>query len=88
MLSRIECPIKTTEPIAVKLANGEYMQCDQVVPQLSWWCQGETFKTDMRVLEFGAHDDILGIDWLKLHSPMVTDWEHHCLAFQHNSKFI
>jgi hypothetical protein len=88
MLSRIECSVQTTSPISVKLANGKFMPCDQVVHQLSWWCQGETFTTDMRVLELGAYDAILGIDWLKQFSPMVTDWENHCLAFSHNNKFI
>jgi hypothetical protein len=59
-----------------------------MVPDISWWCQGETFSTSMRVLELGAYDAILGMDWLKSHSPMVTDWENHCLAFPHNGKFV
>lgn len=64
------------------------MQCSEVVPQFTWWCQGETFVTDMRILELGAYDAILGMDWLKQHSPMVTDWVNHCLAFQHKDKFV
>jgi hypothetical protein len=42
----------------------------------------------MRVLELGAYDAILGMDWLKSHSPMVTDWDNHCLAFSYNGKFV
>lgn len=34
------------------------------------WNGGLTFRTDMRVLELEAYDDILDMDWLKLHSPM------------------
>lgn len=42
----------------------------------------------MRVLELGAYDAILGMDWLKQHNPMVTDWENHCLAFPYHNKLI
>jgi hypothetical protein len=88
MLSRVNCVAQSTDPIPVKMANGEFMQCDKRVEQFTWWCQGETFTTSMRVLELGAYDAILGINWLNQHSPMVTDWANHCLAFQHNNKFI
>lgn len=88
MLSRVDCTVQDTTPIPIKLANGEFMQCDKMVPALSWWCQGETFTTSMRVLELGAYDAILGMDWLQQHSPMVTDCVNHCLAFPYNNKFV
>jgi hypothetical protein len=88
MVDRLHCSVTTTAPIPVKLANGSFMQCTEMVPDISWWSQGETFSTSMRVLELGAYDAILGMDWLKSHSPMVTDWENHCLAFPHNGKFV
>jgi hypothetical protein len=46
----------------VKVANGETLLTDQMVPQLSWWCQGHTLATDMHVLNIGAYDAILGYD--------------------------
>ena len=64
------------------------MQCNKMVSNLSWWCQGHTFTSGMRVLNLGAYDAILGMDWMKKHSPMVMDWEHHCLAFPHNNTII
>lgn len=64
------------------------MQCSQIVPDLSWWCQGETFTTSMKVLELGAYDAILGMDWLKEHSPMLTDWNNHTLTFDHQGKLV
>ncbi|KAK1607032.1 hypothetical protein QYE76_030705 [Lolium multiflorum] len=88
MVNRLQCSVSPTEPIPVKLANGQFLQCTEMVPELSWWCQGETFTTNMRVLELGAYDAILGMDWLKMHSPMVTDWENHCLAFPYQGKFV
>lgn len=88
MLPRIQCTVKTTNTIPVKIADGKFMHCNKIVPDLSWWCQGETFITNMRVLELGAYDAILGMDWLQQHSPMVADWEKHSLAFLHNNKMI
>ena len=55
---------------------------------MSWWCQGHTFTTSMHVLSLEAYDAILGMDWLKQHSPMVTDWENHCLAFSRKNQMI
>ena len=73
MLNRIECNITDTSIVSIKIANGDTMQCSLMIPALSWLCQGHTFSTDMRVLELEAYDAILGMDWLKKHSPMVTD---------------
>uniref|UniRef100_A0ACD5W173 Uncharacterized protein n=1 Tax=Avena sativa TaxID=4498 RepID=A0ACD5W173_AVESA len=86
LVDRLKCSVQQTKSIPVKIANGSYMHCSQMVQQLTWWCQGETFSTDMRVLELGAYDAILGMDWLHQHSPMVTDWINHCLAFSHKGK--
>lgn len=46
----------------VRLANGDTLITDQWVHQLSWWANGHTLKTDMRVLPLGAYDAILGYD--------------------------
>ena len=43
---------------------------------------GYTLHTDMKVLDIGAFDAILGFDWLKQNSPMTCDWEHKTLQFQ------
>jgi hypothetical protein len=64
-VERLQCPTTLIPAVDVKIANGEQLQCDQVVPQLAWWAQGHSFVTDMRVLPLGAYDAILGVDWLK-----------------------
>lgn len=35
----------------------------------------------MKVLALGTYDAILGMDWLKAHSPMQVDWRAKCLEF-------
>jgi len=73
-------PISTV-PTSVKLANGQVLISDHWVPQLSWWCDGFTLHTDMKVLDIGAFDAILGFDWLQKNSPMTCDWENKLIQF-------
>ncbi|WVZ56374.1 hypothetical protein U9M48_006918 [Paspalum notatum var. saurae] len=75
-------------PKTVKVANGQTLISDKVIPNLSWWCQGSTFKVDMRVLDMGAYDAILGFDWLQLHSPMVCDWTARTLEFKLGGQLV
>jgi hypothetical protein len=55
--------------IVVKVANGEYLYSTQMVPEFTWWSHGTTFVTPMRVLDLGAYDAILAMDWLKRTQP-------------------
>jgi len=51
-------------PKKVKVANGDWIVTDRVVPQLQCYCQGQTFAVDMVVLDMNPYDAILGFDWL------------------------
>jgi hypothetical protein len=55
---------------------------------LSWWSHGATFKTPMRVLDLGGYDAILVMDWLKLHSPMTTDWQKKFISFPYQGHHV
>lgn len=75
--------MKQCKPVTVKGANGEEMISDTMVQGVEWWCNGQSFSTDMRILKLGAYDAILGYDWLKAHSPMTCDWELKTMEFLH-----
>uniref|UniRef100_A0ACD5YQQ8 Uncharacterized protein n=1 Tax=Avena sativa TaxID=4498 RepID=A0ACD5YQQ8_AVESA len=83
ILERIRCTVAEAPSVAVKVANGECLYSTQIVPEFTWWSHGATFNTPMRVLNLGAYDAILGMDWLKQHSPMLTDWNKKILSFSH-----
>lgn len=57
----------------IKLANGSCMSTNQMVQGLQWYLQGQTFTTDMIVLDCLPYDAILGFDWLQTMSPMQCD---------------
>uniref|UniRef100_A0A453DDL0 Reverse transcriptase domain-containing protein n=1 Tax=Aegilops tauschii subsp. strangulata TaxID=200361 RepID=A0A453DDL0_AEGTS len=59
----------------VKVADGVVLICDSFIPQCQWTSQGDEFTTDFKLLSLGAYDAILGMDWLRKHSPMHIDWE-------------
>jgi hypothetical protein len=61
VVDMLKCNTQPIPTVPIKIANGEVMQCTQVVSNLSWWCQGETFTTNMIILELGAYVAILGI---------------------------
>jgi hypothetical protein len=66
------------EPVAmpakmVKLANGEWLATDKMVPHLQWYCQGNTISSNMIILDKHPYDAILGFDWLQQHNPMTCD---------------
>jgi hypothetical protein len=81
-LQQAGVPSQAAAPMIVRVANGQTLQSSLYVPALEWWAQGHTFHTDMRVLNIGAYDAILGYDWLSAHSPMIYHWELKTLEFK------
>jgi len=75
-------------PQKVKLANGNTLVTDQWIPKLTWWSEGHTIQTDMKVLDIPAYDAILGYDWLHSNSPMNCNWAAKTLEFQQDGKLV
>lgn len=61
-------------PCRVKIADGALLPYTHFIPACSWMSQGHKFEIDFRILSLGAYDAILGIDWMRKHSPMNVDW--------------
>jgi hypothetical protein len=85
---RAGCQITEAPALSVKVANGQYMTSNSQVKGLQWWTQGHMFNTDMHVLDIGAYDAILGIDWLKRQGKMTCDWTLISISFQHHGQDI
>jgi hypothetical protein len=43
---------------------------------------------DAKVIDMGAYDLMLGMDWHELYRPMVCDWLEKWIEFQMNSKTV
>lgn len=64
------------------------MSCTELVPEMQWWTQGHSLTHDMRIIQLGSFDIILGADWLESHSPMRIHWRHKKMRFTYQGKRI
>lgn len=45
-------------PTRVTLADGGQISCTQKVPKLDWWCQAQSFTSDLKVLQAYSLEDM------------------------------
>ncbi|XP_073360207.1 uncharacterized protein [Aegilops tauschii subsp. strangulata] len=83
---RAALPMLPAPSVQVALANGQQMQSQHKVKSVQWWTQGNSSDTSMRILQLGAYDAVLGMDWLKCHSPMTCDWNEKTIQFLHKDQ--
>ena len=79
------CPIS---PSLVQVANGDFLSCQYVVPNFTWWIQGQTFSYDLKVVQSGGHDAILGMNWLAQWGDMSCNWATKTLKFFYQDQWI
>lgn len=73
--------IKPLEPFAVKIANGQILECSNWVTRLSWEMQGHRFSLNVYILNIEPYDLILGVDWMRAHCPITFDFRNLQLNF-------
>jgi hypothetical protein len=71
-----------------KAADGGQLQCSHRVPSLQWWIQGQTFKSDAKVLNLRCYDMIIGEDWLEVVSPVWVDYKSKAMRITHLGKRV
>ena len=72
-------------PVSVKVANGDTILCETVIPDVEWSVQSYTFHSTFRVLPLGSYDIILGMDWLEAFSPMKVNWRNKWMSISYGS---
>ncbi|KAE8701941.1 hypothetical protein F3Y22_tig00110503pilonHSYRG00217 [Hibiscus syriacus] len=50
--------------------------------------QGHSFIHDFRLLQLGGSDMVLGVDWMKMFSPILMDFNNMTLSFVHKGEQI
>jgi hypothetical protein len=86
--ARAGCQLSPAPTVSVRVANGQFLPSDQQVIGLKWCYKGHTFEDNMRLLDVGAYDAILGMDWLDPCSPMVCHWAQKTLCFPHQNEVV
>ena len=83
LAKELKCSTKDIPAATVTVANGGTLPCTTQVPNLQWFCQGQTFNTQLKVLPLGTYDIILGMQWLETMSPMWVDWRKKVMRFKY-----
>ncbi|XP_040381111.1 uncharacterized protein LOC121054722 [Oryza brachyantha] len=59
--------------VLMLVADGGQITCTHMLPQCHWLVQGQSFKSNFRMIPLGSYDIILGMDWLEQFSPMQVN---------------
>ena len=60
--TELKCRMTHTTPLSVIVANGHKMYSHCKCVNFKWMMQGHEFRVDIRVLELGGCDIMLGVD--------------------------
>lgn len=86
VVTKLGLQCQQVEGTQVTIADGGKLLCNRIVPAVEWWCQGQTFVTDFKVLTLSGYDMILGMEWLETISPMWVDWRRKKLRFTYHNQ--
>lgn len=62
-------------PLVATIADGSTIVSHDLCKEVRWQIQQYTFKFDLRVLNIGGWDVILGVDWMYQFSPISFDFK-------------
>ncbi|CAI9116672.1 OLC1v1017880C1 [Oldenlandia corymbosa var. corymbosa] len=75
LVRRMRFPTRTIRPFMVTVAGGYKIRNDQLCPETIWSIQQYDFRFDLKVIDLGEWDIILGTDWLSRFSPITFDYD-------------
>lgn len=75
--ARIQGNKELHNPVSVRVANGNLLQCTHELPNQLWNVQGLTFPNSFKIISLGCYDVVLGMDCLESNSPMNVHWQRN-----------
>ncbi|KAM3283214.1 hypothetical protein P3S67_026859 [Capsicum chacoense] len=67
-------------PKKVTVADGNYVMCHTTCTFFCWKIEGKPFKEDLRIIDLGGCDLVLGNDWMNKYNPTKFDHEKRCVT--------
>jgi predicted aspartyl protease len=83
LAQKLQATTTPLPPMSVKVANGASLSCTAEVKNFELWVQGYTFQVDAKLIDIGAYDLVLGMDWMERFSPMTCDWLAKWIEFSY-----
>ncbi|GAV65420.1 RVP_2 domain-containing protein [Cephalotus follicularis] len=69
------------KPFHVFVGNGEVLTCSSKCLNIPIKIQGHEFRFDLYILPIQGVEVVLGIEWLELLGPVITDYKHLTMKF-------
>jgi hypothetical protein len=69
-----QCQLTATNKLKVIVADGGHLWTEFMCVDCPYSIQGESFKSNFRILQLKGYDLILGADWIHQHSPVELDY--------------
>jgi hypothetical protein len=86
LVSQLQHLQVSSVPSSVQVAGGGMLYNDSILRGVQWTVDGCSFHFDFRTLPLVNFDVVIGMDWLKDHSPMQADWRHKWLAVPYDGQ--
>ncbi|GAB2282117.1 hypothetical protein Dimus_039518 [Dionaea muscipula] len=75
-----------TNPLRVAVANGGCMISHAMCPNFSWTMNRKPFQADLKILDLGICDLVLGLDRMKQFNPITIDLNEFKISFIKDGK--
>ncbi|XP_027088762.1 uncharacterized protein [Coffea arabica] len=71
------------QPFSVIMGNGTSVTSNAVCPGVKWGINQHQFRFDLKAMELGGWDIILGVDWMTHFSPITFDFQQLRISLHH-----
>ena len=88
ILQNVGLESEFTTSMSITIANGEKMKCNAHIKGLIWKMCGREFKFDLKVMEIGVHELILGGDWMRSVGPVTLDFNELTVTVRKEGKRV
>lgn len=85
---RLGCEIEATNPLLIRVANGQKLVSTLITKGFSGEIQGHSFSHPLRVLKNDGCDIILGCDWMEACSPIEFDLKKKTVTIKDGRKKV
>ncbi|XP_027076964.1 uncharacterized protein [Coffea arabica] len=88
VVNLLHLPYHSVSPFTVTLADGTDITSGAISPNVSWVIQDYRFQFDLKIMELGGWDIILGVDWMCQFSPITFDFHSLSIALSDKGSLL
>jgi Retroviral aspartyl protease len=81
MSSFLALPTSPTQPFKVHVGSNAHLHCHQICNEVTLLLQSHTFNLDLFVLDIEGTYVVLGIQWLAILGPILTNYATLTMEF-------